>query len=290
MPYLSIVIPTKNEEKNLPNLLESIKSQAFQDLEVVVADAYSEDRTRDIAKDFGAKVVDGGLPGPGRNRGAAAAEGQVLLFLDADVVLSDQNFLEANLQEMKDRGVCVGTTLVKPISDSYVDKAMHEVYNAFAIGVERVKPHAPGFCIFIKKHVHDDIGGFDEEVVFAEDHEYVQRAVKEGYRFRVLRSAPISVSVRRLDKDGRMGIAFKYVMAELHMITKGPFKEMPYEYEMGGETHQTRVTNDQLPITNSAQKSDEQDQNSEFGVQSSAGEDKVCGKDENCCYNDDNNQ
>lgn len=235
MPYLSIVIPTKNEEKNLPKLLESVKLQTFTDYEVIVADAGSADETCKIAGNFGAKLVEGGLPGPGRNRGAGVAEGQIVLFLDADVELSDPNFLEWNLEEMKSRGVNVATTLVKPMSDSYIDKAMHEVYNAFALGVERVKPHAPGFCIFVKKHVHQDIGGFDEDVVFAEDHEYVQRAVKEGYRFRVLRSVPISVSVRRLEKDGRLGIALKYMLAELHMMTKGPFKEMPYEYEMGGD-------------------------------------------------------
>jgi len=257
MPYLSIVIPTKNEEQNLPNLLSSIKEQTFTDYEIVVADAGSTDNTRELAQQAGAKIVQGGLPGPGRNRGAEVSIGQVILFLDADVVLDDPDFLEANLAEMKDRGVCVGTTIVKPISENYIDKAMHEVYNAFAVGVERVRPHAPGFCIFVKKHVHDDIGGFDEEVVFAEDHEYVQRAVKEGYRFRVLRSVPVSVSVRRLEKDGRMGIAFKYVMAELHMITKGPYKEMPYEYEMGGD-----------------------------GASSISDEDKACGKNENCCYND----
>jgi glycosyltransferase involved in cell wall biosynthesis len=249
MPFLSIVIPTKNEEKNLPHLLKSIKNQSFKDLEIIVADAHSTDNTRALAANEGAKVVDGGLPGPGRNRGAAAAEGSIILFLDADVELSDPNFLQANLDEMKDRGVNVGTTLVKPMSDSYLDKAMHEVYNAFAVGVERVKPHAPGFCIFVKKHVHDDIHGFDETVVFAEDHEYVQRAVKEGYRFRVLRSVPISVSVRRLEKDGRLGIAFKYAMAELHMMTKGPYKEMPYEYEMGGESDESLASNVERPTS-----------------------------------------
>ncbi len=245
--YLSIVIPTKNEEQNLPNLLKSIRSQTFSDYEIIIADANSDDRTRVIAQESGVKVVDGGLPGPGRNRGAEVAEGTILLFIDADVELSDPNFLEANLNEMKDRGANVATTLVKPMSDSYLDKAMHEVYNAFAIGVERVKPHAPGFCIFVKKHVHDDIGGFDETVVFAEDHEYVQRAVKEGYRFRVLRSVPISVSVRRLEKDGRLGIAFKYAMAELHMMTKGPYKEMPYEYIMGGESNDGQTSNVENP-------------------------------------------
>ncbi len=235
MPFLSIVIPTKNEEKNLPKLLDSIKSQTFADYEVVVADAGSTDKTRDIAAKYGAHVVDGGMPGPGRNRGAAVASGQMLLFLDADVVLTSAKFLGENLDEMKRKGACAACTYVKPISRNPVDRAMHEVYNAYAVAMERVRPHAPGFCFFVKKHVHDELGGFDETVVFAEDHEYAQRIERSGYRFRVLRSQPVAVSVRRLDKDGRLGIAIKYMMAELHMMVKGPYREAPFEYKMGGE-------------------------------------------------------
>ncbi len=243
MPFLSIVIPTKNEEQHLPSLFKTISAQTFSDYEVIVADAGSEDRTREIASAFGARVVDGGLPGPGRNAGAKQANGQVLLFLDADVQLPSSRFLEENLAEMKKKGANVATTYVKPLSRNAIDRALHEAYNAFAIATERVRPHAPGFCIFVKRHVHNDIGGFDESVVFAEDHEYVQRAEREGYRFRVLRSQPIAVSVRRLEKDGRLGIALKYLLGELHMLTKGPFKEMPYEYEMGGTVSADSVLN-----------------------------------------------
>lgn len=235
MPYLSIVIPTKNEEKNLPNLLESIKMQSFKDYEIVVADAGSSDKTRMIAESYGARVVEGGMPGPGRNRGAAVAQGQVLLFLDADVTLPSAKFLAENLAEMKRKGACVAGTHVKPISRNPIDRAMHEVYNAYAVATERMRPHAPGFCFFVKKHVHDELGGFDESVVFAEDHEYAQRIKRSGYRFRILRSQPVAVSVRRLDKDGRLGIAIKYMMAELHMMVKGPYRELPYEYIMGGD-------------------------------------------------------
>ena len=203
MPFLTIVIPTKNEEENLPRLLMSIRAQTFSDYEIVVADASSTDKTREIARSYGARVVDGDVPGPGRNRGAAVAMGHVILFLDADVTMTSTKFLSENLEEMKRKGANVATCLVKPVSRNPVDKAMHE--------------------------------GFDETVVFAEDHDYVQRAEKAGYRFRVLRSQPIAVSVRRLDKDGRLGIAMKYMMAELHMMVKGPYKKLPYEYEMGGE-------------------------------------------------------
>ena len=52
----SIIIPTFNEEEYLPILLESIKKQKFDDYEIIIADANSEDRTREIAKEYGLDV------------------------------------------------------------------------------------------------------------------------------------------------------------------------------------------------------------------------------------------
>jgi hypothetical protein len=71
--------------------------------------------------------------------------------------------------------------------------------------------------------------------VFAEDHDYVQRAQKSGFKFGLLRSHPIAVSVRRLEKDGRFALALKYIFGEVRMLTTGPIKDLPFEYEMGGE-------------------------------------------------------
>ena len=226
---LSIIIPTKNEEKNLPELLDSIKKQTFTDYEIIVADADSEDKTVEIAKRYGAKVVKGGMPGVGRNNGAKVARGDILLFLDADVELRNKDFLQKNLEEMKKRGVIVATVFVRPISKKPIDHILHDAYNLFALAVEKVRPHAPGFCIFIKKHAHQEINGFDKDVVMAEDHDYVYRAYKAGYRFRILHSKPIYVSVRRLQKDGRLNIALKYMMNEMQMVLKGPIKEINYK-------------------------------------------------------------
>ena len=50
---LSIVIPTYNEEEYLPKLLESIKMQSYSDYEIIVADANSNDKTREIAEECG---------------------------------------------------------------------------------------------------------------------------------------------------------------------------------------------------------------------------------------------
>ncbi|MEK7655891.1 MAG: glycosyltransferase [Patescibacteria group bacterium] len=238
MPKVSIIIPTKNEEQHLPKLLETIKSQTLKDFEVIVADAKSTDKTRDIALAYGAKVIEGGLPGPGRNAGAVSATGDVLVFLDADVLLPSTKYLQECLTEMDRKGFDVATCNVKPLSRKPIDRALHEVYNAYAMATEKIRPHAPGFCILVRRHAHESIKGFDEDVVFGEDHDYVQRASKEGKSFGILRAHPIRVSVRRLEKDGRLGTALKYMFGELRMLTKGSFKEMPFDYIMGGDENE----------------------------------------------------
>ncbi len=241
MPRLSIVIPTKNEEVHLPKLLASIKEQTFTDYELIVADAFSTDSTRKIATDFGATVVDGGLPGPGRNRGAMLATGEIIVFFDADVVLPSAKFLEDCLAEMERKNLEVATCKVKPLSRNPIDRALHEVYNAYVIATEHLRPHAPGFCIFVRRKAHQGINGFDEQVVFAEDHDYVQRAQKHEHAFGILRSHPIAVTVRRLEKDGRLAIALKYMYTELAMITGGPIKEKLFDYDMGGSAEAEKM-------------------------------------------------
>ncbi|MBU1032594.1 MAG: glycosyltransferase [Patescibacteria group bacterium] len=243
MPKFSIVIPTKNEEVHLPALLSTIKSQTYRDFEVIVADAFSTDKTREIARAFGAQVVDGGMPGPGRNRGAEVARGDIIIFLDADVRLPSSKYLEDCWHEMEYKKLALASCKVIPLSSKPIDRALHEAYNAYALATEKIRPHAPGFCILVRRRVHQSINGFDEEVVIAEDHDYVQRAARLGHKFGVLRSHPIAVSVRRLDKDGRLSIALKYVFVEMRMMTSGSVKgDMPFNYEMGGESQEHENT------------------------------------------------
>lgn len=229
-PMVSIIIPTKNEEKNLPFILRSIQAQTFKDVEVIVADAGSTDQTRAIAASFGARVIEGGLPGTGRNRGAAAAKGDILIFFDADIVLPDPWFLQATIAEFEKRGLGLATCKMDPLSSKFVDKAMHEVFNFFMWVASGISPHAPGFCIFARRSIHEAIGGFDEEIRLAEDHDYVARGAKYG-KFGILKSYRIPVSVRRMERDGRFNIAMKYILAELYMQTHGQIKTDVFNYQ-----------------------------------------------------------
>jgi glycosyltransferase involved in cell wall biosynthesis len=233
-PFISIVIPTYNEENFLPRLLRSIKKQTYRNREVIVADANSKDKTREVAESLGARVVEGGAVAVGRNNGAEKAKGEIILFLDADVVLPEPSFLARIISEFEKRKLSVATCLPYPLSEKKIDHAFHRVYNAYTKLLEALMPHTPGFCIIVKKDVHEKVGGFDERVKLAEDHDYAQRAVKFG-KFGLLRSAKIPVSIRRFEKDGRLKVAMKYFFCELHMLTMGSVKHDLFNYKFGYE-------------------------------------------------------
>jgi glycosyltransferase involved in cell wall biosynthesis len=229
---LSIIIPTYNEERYLPYLLRSLVAQTTKNFEIIVADNHSKDKTREIARTFGARVVDGGMPSDGRNAGAAVAKGDILLFLDADVILPDPRFLEDTVAEFRQRKLGSATCKVQPMSEKKIDLYLHEAFNYFMWVTAALRPHAPGFCIFARKTVHKAIGGFDPEIKLAEDHDYAERSAKYG-KFGILKSHKIPVSVRRLDKDGRFQTAAKYLAAEVYMVTKGKIKSDIFKYRFG---------------------------------------------------------
>lgn len=226
---LSIIIPTLNEEKYLPLLLEQIKKQNFSDLEIIVADAGSKDRTREIAKSFGCKIVEGGLPAKGRNQGAEVVQGDLILFLDADVILPE-NSLDSFIKEFQERNLDVAGFCLQPIGDNKFLRFLYQVfYNWPILILEKVLPHAAG-AILIKKELHKKIGGFDEEIKLAEDMVYVRKAAQFG-KFGLLKSGKIFYSQRRLEREGFMKTYLKYILAELHLVFLGPIKSDIFRYK-----------------------------------------------------------
>ena len=224
---ISIVIPTLNEQVLLPNLLKDLQDQTFRDFEIIVADAGSKDQTVEIAHSLGAKVIPGGMPAVGRNKGAQAANGSFLVFLDADTRVSP-TFLAEVRDELENRFLDLATCEVVPLSENTIDSLLHEFANlAIKLG-QFTDPHAPGFCIIISKRLFNRIGGFKEDLKLAEDHDLVKRA-SQFRPLRVLNAPRVQVSVRRLEKEGRVKLISKYRAVELYRILfgsdMGPYPE-----------------------------------------------------------------
>ena len=88
-PLVSIVIPTYNSEKTLPLCLKSIQKQTYKNIEVIIVDSYSEDKTVDIAAKYGVNKIirtHGGLLWA-RYLGHLQAIGEIELLLDSDQIL-----------------------------------------------------------------------------------------------------------------------------------------------------------------------------------------------------------
>ncbi len=235
MKDLSIIIPTKNEEKYLPRLLESIKNQTLKDYEIIVADAGSEDRTKQIAESYKCKIVPGGHPSKGRNNGADYSTGNVLAFIDSDIQLPNPNFLEKCMQEFGSRGLDVAGTYHEPIPSNtqgkrIFDKIFYTIDNIGMRMAENSKIPKMHMCMFATRDTHDEISGFREDLEFAEDADYSKRAVEQGKKFGILKTPEHTlVSPRRLEKK-RLKMALKYAWLNFRVWLGKEYKRGELKY------------------------------------------------------------
>ena len=229
---VSIIIPTYNEEEYLPNLLTSIQRQEFDDLEVIIADAHSADKTVEIAESFGCKVVPGGLPATGRNNGAKVADGEFLLFLDADSVLTN-NYISSAIEEFELHNLGIAITQIVPLEKGFINEISHEFANYLTKQISHIKPHGAGcYGILTYKTLHEKVGGFDESIDFGEDTDYIERIGKIS-RFKVLENPRLLISTRRLEEEGLKDITLKYAKSTAKQLVgkKVTLEELDYSFE-----------------------------------------------------------
>ena len=227
---LSIVITTLNEEEYLPGLLNSIKEQNFNDLEIIVSDAGSKDKTAEIAKKYGCKVVKGGLPSVGKNNGAKKAKGNIIVFMDADMKLN-RNELKTALKEFRVRELDVAIVQYRSLEKNFWGNvAVHLLYNIPVIILENILPHGVGFML-VKKEIFEKFGGFDEQLFWAEDHDFVRRVVKNG-KYGVLRNVKPFCSLRRFEKGGWIKVSAQYLFYEIYVLIFGFDKKIRINYDL----------------------------------------------------------
>jgi len=172
---VSIIIPARNEAHNLPTLLDSLTTQPVKPREIIVVDDASTDRTADIAREFGARVVQAQpLPDGWRGKawachqGAHAATGEIFLFLDADTRFEPDG-LGRVLAEFE--GLRTGVLSVAPyhaVRDAYeqfsafFNLVMHSASTAFTVFGERLPTRGLfGPLVLIRRTDYERAGGFE---------------------------------------------------------------------------------------------------------------------------------
>lgn len=224
---LSIIIPTLNEEKYLPSLLKNIKDNNLENYEIIVADNNSKDKTRQIAKKYGCKVVQGALPSKAKNNGAKIARGSLLFFIDADCNI-DKKFLNKALNEIDQKKSEVATCYVWPSTKNILINFEFGLYNSWIFFTQSFYANA-SHGIFCSKKIHKKIKGFDEEIKLSEDMDYVKRASKFG-KFRILNSVKFSTSARRFEQEGAVKTGLKLLLSIFYRALFGEIKTDIFKY------------------------------------------------------------
>lgn len=245
MAMFSIVIPCLNEEKFVPQLLESLAHQNIKDFDVIVVDGNSQDKTVEVARSF-----DGKIPGlqvvvnnkaslpEQRNTGAKATSSEWLAFVDADSVFLPYAF-ERMKKYIENNSVEFFTSWSMPDVDKNTDAMLTLLQNLMIEGSLFLRrPLAPGPLTVVHRDVYNRVGGYNEEHHFAEDHDFSLRIVSTGVQFHILRETLYVVSLRRLRTHGLPKVVRQYLLGAIPAIFfKKPFKELPGGYIMGGQLY-----------------------------------------------------
>jgi len=186
MKEVSVIIPTKNSEKFLAKCLESIKNQTYSNVEIIVVDNNSTDKTKEIALKFTDKVFN---KGPERsaqvNFGASKSNGEYLYRVDSDFFV-EPNVIAECVDKCENEGFdCIAVHNTSDPTVSFwakVRKFERDMYKEdnLIVGAR-----------FWSKKSFDAVGGFNEKMIACEDYDIHNRLLEKGFKIGRIKSEEI---------------------------------------------------------------------------------------------------
>ena len=222
---LSIIIPTYNAEKFIVNLLESVFDNSVEDMEVIIVDDCSSDNTVKIAKGYPVKVIQldtNSGPAKARNIGVKEARGDIIFFLDADIIV-----MKGTIKEAKDyfdrnpsSNCVIGICAKEPLNSGFVPRymALFEYIHLKGSNADRVSVFSPR-CGAIRKDFFEKIGRYNETYRGAdvEDFELARRVNKTDSIFL---NRNMIVKHQFAGFRQALGIYFKRAVMWVHLFIK----------------------------------------------------------------------
>lgn len=170
-PLVSIVITALNEEKNIGRVLDSLRKGTYKNYEVIIVDGGSMDKTKDVAKSKGARVIkETGNKGcaNAKNQGFAAAKGKIAIQVDADIEGVNAKFIENVVRRFSQKGVIAVAPRKEKLLSTFWEKALYEsrrvvhfIFNALRGRLETIsKKEESWFPNAILRKTFFELGGY----------------------------------------------------------------------------------------------------------------------------------
>lgn len=224
---ISFIIPTLNEEKVIADTLKNISGYSGSK-EIIVSDGNSSDATIAISKQYADRVIihDGiqrQTIGGGRNAGAAVAQGDFLVFIDADVTIPNiDTFLNKAEHYFKQNPSLIGITVqykVLPELATVMDRIMFKIVGLSFFIVNNITHigGAGGEFQMIRPESFRTIGGFNESLALSEDADLFQRLAKIG-RTKYYGNLFIYHTGRRAHKIGWAPLLYQWIFGWISLV------------------------------------------------------------------------
>lgn len=180
-PLVSVIVTTRNEERNIGRFLKSIENQTYRNIEAIIVDNNSKDKTQDLARKFKVKVYNFGPERSAqRNYGAAKSRGKYLVFLDADMELS-KNVIKECVEMAEKKKIGVITVPETTVGEGFIPRIRKFEREMYMNEPDYEVPR------FFYRKIFFEYGGYDENLTGPEDFELPYR-MRRKYKFGRIRS------------------------------------------------------------------------------------------------------
>lgn len=189
-PYISIIVPVHNGSEYISGCIEALRDSSYKSFEIIVVDDGSTDDTVEICKRAGVRVIelsDQSGPASARNRGAEEAAGEILLFIDSDVVVRKDTIerVARNFCTDPDLTALFGSYDDEPAAPDFFSQYRNLLHHYVHQRSERYAKTFWAGCGAVRREVFLEEGGFDKkrfEVPSIEDIEFGYRLFERGYK------------------------------------------------------------------------------------------------------------
>ncbi len=191
---------------------------------VLVADANSTDGTREIVLSFRDRlkvsVIRGGVPSVGRNLGAAQADSDYVLFLDADIELAHPSLVRRAVESAQRKQLDCVTTNILCRDGNWIDKLLYAGNDLFQYLSSLHHPFATGMFMLFDLNKFRELGGFHEQVLFGEDYLLTQQV--ERKRFAIV-GGGVYTTNRRFQKMGHLRVGWLFLKTAVNFRNEDYF-------------------------------------------------------------------